>query len=98
MPRGRPVAVAIEKRTDDPAVQNSGERLVFFFRHPLGHDFIATDEAANVEAVRIRWPTTEAGVLRCVKFLERLGFAVGHGHRAPLPATEPGYGRSSGPV
>jgi hypothetical protein len=27
-----------------------------------------------------------------------LGFAVRHDHFAPLPAIEPGYGRSSGPV
>src|SRR2546423_14546045 len=98
MPGGRPVAVAIQERADDAAVQNSRERLVFFLRRPLGHHFIAADEAANVETVRIRRAATEAGIGRRVKFLERLGFAVRHDYFAPLPAIEPGYGRSSGPV
>src|SRR4051812_21297822 len=98
MPGGRPVAVAIEERADDPAVQNPRERLIFFLWHPLGHDFIAADETANVEAVGIRRAAAEAGVGRRAKFLERLGFAVGHDYFVPLPAIEPGYGRSSGPV
>src|SRR3954447_3729734 len=35
MIRRRPVAMAIEQRADDPAVQNSLERFVFSLRFPL---------------------------------------------------------------
>ena len=98
MPGCRPIAVAIEERADNATIQDSRERFVALLRFPFGHDFIAADEAANVEAVRIRRAAAETGVGRRVKFLKRLGFAVRHDYFAPLPAIEPGYGRSCGPV
>src|SRR5437763_860438 len=98
MPRGGPIAVAIEQSADNPAVQDAGEGFVFFLRLPFGHDFIAANETANMKPFWIRGAATKAGVGRCVEFLERLGFAVGHDYCAPLPATDPGYGRNSGPV
>jgi len=98
MPGRGPVAVAIKQRTDDSAVQNAGKRFVFLLRGPFSYHFIAANEAANMKSLRVRRAATETGVSRRVKFLERLRFAVGHDHFAPLPATEPGYGRNSGPV
>jgi hypothetical protein len=97
MPGRRPVAVTIKQCADDPAVQNAGKRFVFLLRFPFRYDFIATDEAADMEPVRIRRSATEAGVLRRVKLLERLRFAASHDYFAPFPA-DPGYGRNSGPV
>src|SRR5438477_9597331 len=98
MPGRSPIAVAIKQRADDSAVQDSGEGFIFFFRLPLGDNFVATNKAANMKPVRIRRAAAETGVGRRVKFLERLRFAVGHDHFAPLPASDPGYGRNSGPV
>ena len=36
---GRPIAMAIEQRADDAAIQNSLKRLVFFLWLPLRDDF-----------------------------------------------------------
>ena len=84
---------AVIEAGDDPEVRT------FLKRHMREvHDFIAANETANMEPVRIRRAAPKAGVGRRVKFLERLGFAVGHGYFAPLPAIDPGYGRNSGPV
>ena len=44
MPRRRPVAVTIEQRPDDPAIENAGKCLVFRLRFPFRHDFIAAAE------------------------------------------------------
>ena len=41
MIRCRPVAMTIEQRADDPAVQNSVERFIFFLRSPFSDDFAA---------------------------------------------------------
>lgn len=67
-----PVAVAIKQRADDPAIQNPGERFVFFLRRPFGDNFVALGKTPDVQPVRIGRSTTEAGVLGRVFFLERL--------------------------
>src|ERR1700731_94992 len=71
MIRGRPIAVTIEQRSDDAAVQNSGKRFVFFLRLPFGHDVVASGKTADMQAIRIGWTATETGVSRRVLFLER---------------------------
>ena len=53
VPGGGPVAVTIEQRTDDSAIQYSGERFVFLFRLPLCDHFIAFRETANAQAFGI---------------------------------------------
>ena len=69
---GRPIAMAIEQRSDDPAVQNAGERFIFQFRFPFRDDFIPVEKTTNVQAIRIRRATTKARVGWRVFFLERL--------------------------
>jgi hypothetical protein len=68
----RPIAVTIEQRANYSTAQNAGKRFVFFLRLPIGHDFIAFDEAANVQSGGIRRAATEASVVRRVMFLKRL--------------------------
>ena len=70
--RCRPVAVAIEQRANDSAVQNSMERFVFLLRFPLSDDFAVLRETTNMQASRICRTAAEANVFRCVLFLERL--------------------------
>lgn len=57
---GCPIAMAIKQRPDDPAVQHSVERFVFFLRLPLGDDFGACSrfigvphETTNVQPIGI---------------------------------------------
>lgn len=87
MPGRGPVAVAIEQRADDSAVEDTGKRFVFLLRFPFCHDFVAADETANVQPVRVGRPATEAGVRRRVKFLKRLRAVA---HFDPLLARDPG--------
>ena len=89
MPGRRPIAVAIEERPDDAAIQDSGKRFVARLRFPFRDDFFAAHKTANVEALRIRRATPKAGIFRRVFFLEGLRFSVRHRHFAPL-AAEPG--------
>ena len=66
-----PVAMAIEQRADDSAVQDSGKRLVFLLRLPFSNDLAVFDEAANMQTLAVRWTATEAGILGSVLFLKR---------------------------
>lgn len=65
-----PVAVTIQQRSDDPAVQNAGECFVLLLRLPLRNDFIALSKAANMQSIRIGGTTTKASVVRRVRFLK----------------------------
>src|ERR1700726_655846 len=73
----RPVAVAIEQRPDDPAIQHSGERFVFRLRFPSGDDFAVLGKTADPQTVRIRRTTTPACILGSVFFLKRFFFHGG---------------------
>src|SRR5437762_8037136 len=76
--RGRPVAVAIEKRAADAAVQDAFERLVVRLRPPLGHDLaaVAGHEALDAEPLLVGRTAAEAAVLRSVSVLQAF-----HGNR-----------------
>jgi len=65
-----PVAMAIEQRADDSAVQNSGKSFVFLLRLPFRHDRVALRKTANAQALRISRPATPAPIVRRVFFLE----------------------------
>ena len=65
-----PVAVAIEQRADDAAIQNAIKSLVLLLRFPLSDDFAILRETLNMQAVRIRRPTTPADIVRSVFFLK----------------------------
>ena len=76
MIRCRPVAMTIKQCADDPAVQNSLERFVFFLRFPLSDDLAACSrfigvlqETTNMQAVRVCRAATEANVSRRIFFL-----------------------------
>lgn len=66
-----PITVTIKERAYDSAIQNAGKCFVFFLGLPLGHDFTVFGKTANVQAIRIGWTATEAGIFRCVFFLKR---------------------------
>ncbi len=76
MIRCRPVAMTIKQCADDPAVQNSLERFVFFLRFPLSDDFAVCSrfigilqETTNVQSVRVCHAATEANISRRIFFL-----------------------------
>src|SRR6266446_7554502 len=77
----RPVAMAIEQRPDNSAVQNSRKRFVLLFRFPFRYHFIAFRETADAQSVSIRRAATPARVLRRVLFLKR--FLTHGGSSAP---------------
>lgn len=54
MVRGSPVAMAIQQRTDDAAIQYSVERFIFFLRLPLGDHF-----AARSRFIGVLWKTAD---------------------------------------
>ena len=66
-----PVAVAVEKRADDAAVEHSRESLVMCRRGPLRDHFVANGEALDVEPEWVRGTAAEAGVGGGVALLER---------------------------
>ena len=72
MPRCRPVAVTIEQRADDSATQHPLKRFVLLARLPFSNNFIAIRKAADVQALRIRRPTSKTGEVRRVRFLNAL--------------------------
>src|SRR5437764_15367617 len=69
-----PVAVAIEQRPDDAAIQDSIKSFVFLLRFPFGDDLAILRETSNVQPARIRRATTPANIVRSVFFLKRLRF------------------------
>jgi len=69
MIRCGPVAMTIEQCADDPAVQNSLERFVFFLRFPLSDDLAVLQETTNMQAIRVCRAATEANISRRVFFL-----------------------------
>jgi len=66
---GRPVTMAIEQRANDAAVENSGKRLVFWFRLPVGYDFAILGKTADPQSFRVGRAATPARVVRRVRFL-----------------------------
>ena len=62
--------MAIEESADNAAIQHTWERLVLLARLPLGYDFGSFYKAPDVKTIRVRGPTAETGVVRCVRFLE----------------------------
>lgn len=77
MVRRSPVAMAIQQRADNAAIQYSVERFVFFLRLPLSNHFAACSrfievlwKTADVQTIRVSRPTTPAGILRRVLFLK----------------------------
>jgi hypothetical protein len=82
MIRGGPIAVAIEQRADDSAIEDAGKRFITRLRFPLRDDLLPTRKTANAQTFRIRRAAAPAGIVRRVTFLERE--RIGAGHRAYL--------------
>src|SRR5437773_7749177 len=74
MHRRRPVAVAIEKRAADSAVEDALERLVIGLRTPFANQFVAFLEAADAESFVVRRTTSEAAAVGRVGFLDAFHF------------------------
>ncbi len=69
---GRPIAMAIEQRADDAAIQYSGKSLILFLWFPFCYDFAVFRKTANMQTVRVRRPAAPAGIVRRVLFLKGL--------------------------
>jgi len=55
-----PVAMTIEQRADDSAVQNAGKRFVLRLRLPFRDDFAVPGKTADAQTLGIRRTTTPA--------------------------------------
>src|SRR6266498_3515728 len=69
MHRRGPVAVAIEQRATDAAVENAVEGLMMRLRPPLAHDLLSLGEAPDAQPFVIWRTAAEAAVVRCIRFL-----------------------------
>src|SRR6266496_502058 len=78
----RPVAVAVEERADDAAIEHVLESVMVSFRLPSGDDFIAFDEALDVKTFVVGGSATKAYVLRRVAILQAL-------HRSLFKSSRP---------
>lgn len=72
VPRRGPVAMAVEQRADDAAVQHAFISFVFRTRLPLGNNLFAVCKAANMQALGISGTTTKAREIRREDFLNTL--------------------------
>ena len=77
----RPVAVTIEQRADDAAIQNSRKCFVLFLRLPFCNDFIVFWKTVNTQSFGIRRPATPARIVWSILFLQR--FRAHGGSSAP---------------
>src|ERR1700686_985775 len=73
MDRRRPVAVAVEQRAADAAVEDAVEGLVVRLGVPLADDGVPFLEAADAQALLVGGSAAEALVLRRVGLLKALG-------------------------
>src|SRR2546430_4552449 len=69
MHRRRPVAVAVEERTADSAVEDAVERLMVRLRPPLANELAAIFEASNPQSLVVGRSAAEAAVIRGVSLL-----------------------------
>ena len=89
IPSRRPVAMAIEQRPDDPAVEDSLKGLMMRLRDPVGDDFITANKTSQPQAPAIGRSTTKAFVARRECFLQAF---LGH-FREPIVVSEHRAGR-----
>src|SRR5205085_10592170 len=68
---GGPVAVAVEQRAADAAVQHPRERLVMTLGRPRRDERVALDEAPDAQALHVRGAAAEADAARREAFLDR---------------------------
>ena len=78
MIRCRPVAMAIEQRADDAAIQDPSKRFVFFLGFPFSDHFAIFWKTSDMQSIWVRRATTPANVVRSVFFLERLVTHLGN--------------------
>src|SRR2546421_2601131 len=67
-----PVAMAIEQRPNDSAIQDAGKRFVLRLRRPLRDDVAVFRKTANPQTFAIRRSTAPARIFRSVLLLQRL--------------------------
>ena len=65
-----PIAVTVEQRADDAAIQHAGKRFVLRLRLPFGNDFAVFSKAADAQTVRIRRAATPTRIFGSVLFLK----------------------------
>ena len=70
MVSGSPIAMAVEHSARNAATQHSRECLLVALRLPVGNNFIAGREAANVEALFVCGATPKTLQVRRVSFLD----------------------------
>ncbi len=66
----RPIAMTIEQRADDAAIQNPIKSFVFFLWFPFSNDFAVFRETSDMQSMRVRRSATPARVVRSKFFLK----------------------------
>ena len=69
---GGPVRVAIQECPDDAAVEHARKSLMVLFRLPFANRFVAAHKAPDPQALLVRRPAAEAGIMRSILFLKTL--------------------------
>ena len=70
MIRRSPIAMAIQQRTDDAAIQYSIKRFVFLLGLPFGDNFAVFWKTSDVQTNPVSRTAAPAGIVRRVLFLE----------------------------
>ena len=68
---GGPVAMAIEQRADDSAIQNARKRFVFRFRFPFRDNSITARETADVQTIGVGRSAAPTSISWSILFLQR---------------------------
>ena len=69
---GGPVAMAVEQRADDPAVEHAGERVMMRLGSPIADDDVALHYAFDAETLRVGRPAAKADAVGRMSILKAL--------------------------
>src|SRR5437773_11710225 len=68
---GRPIAMTVEQRADNAAIQDPGKRFVFLLWFPFCNDFAVLRKTANTQSFGIRRAAPPARIVWSIRFLQR---------------------------
>jgi len=68
----RPIAMTVEQRADNAAIQDPGKRFVFLLWFPFCNDFAVLRKTANTQSFGIRWAAAPTRIVRGIAFLQGL--------------------------
>src|SRR6266513_5750960 len=73
----RPIAMTVQQRADNAAIQDPGKRFVFLLWFPFCNDFAVLRKTANTQSFGICRPAPPASIVWSILFLQRFRAHVG---------------------